>query len=817
MFDENLNSRMPHYGHVSRLWYARPARTWTEALPIGNGLQGAMIFGDPLDDRIQINEGTAWSGSHLSEAMEPVVMGKETIARARTAIAAGDYGAADAAMRRLQHRHSQAFMPFADLRVRLTAGEDISDYERRLDLETATYESRFRVGGSLVRRTAFASYPDRVLVYRLDTELPFTLELTSPLRVIGDDGPLTLLLRLPSDVAPTHDDMDEPVVWEDASLRGAVVVGVRGADLIIGTATNFDGIARPPRGDEHTALERAREAVEHAMRLGADQVYERHLADYRSLFARVRWEPTAAATDAGTPATADADAPTDRRLAAANEHPDGALAADPALAPLLFDYGRYLLISSSRAGGVPANLQGIWNDDPRPPWSSNYTTNINLEMNYWPADVTNLPECLPPLVDLVEGLSRTGAETARRLYDAPGWVAHHNADIWGYSQPVGHGHHAPKWAFWPFGGVWLATALCDHLSFGARASARDEVWPLIRSAAEFLLAWLVPFDDGSLGTSPSTSPENEFFTGDGVAGVSRSSTMDLVLAAELLRGVIAFGPADDPVVDRARRALPLLPGPALGTGGMIREWWHDPVATEPDHRHQSHLWFVYPGTGPEAQAEAEAASRSLNARGDDSTGWSLAWRLALRARLGQPEAVSRLLRLFFQPRRLYPNLFSAHPPFQIDGNFGYVAAVAEMFVQSHAGEIVLLPSVPAEFGAGSISGLVARPGVSVDLRWDTDLIDARLRPLTAGARRRHRVRYRDRVAIVDLSGGDAYMTAENDLVVSPLPPRQISKPASMLSRYQSGLIQWLRSATRKNGASSRCRTCQVGSTLRKEM
>jgi alpha-L-fucosidase 2 len=782
-----------------------------------------MIFGDPRTERIQVNEGTAWSGSVLSSRAGPVVTAgaaRQAIADARTAIAAGDYVTADAAVRRLQHRHSQAYLPFADLCITLDV-DAVTDYERRLDLDTATHETRYRTAdGTLVRQVAFASYPDRVLVFRVETDRPVELDLalTSPLRILDTewqrDGMRALALQLPSDVAPTHAVLPpgaEPIAWDPspgASLRGAIAIGIQRSgirrdgtrtDLIIGTATTFDGIAQPPRGDERTALDTAADAVEQAMLLGADELHKRHVADYQSLFRRVRWEAAPAP-----------DEPTDERLLTANAHPGGALAADPGLAPLLFDYGRYLLISSSRAGGTPANLQGIWNDLLPAPWSANYTTNINTQMNYWPADVANLPECLPPLVDLIAGLSRTGTETARRLYDAPGWVAHHNADIWGYSQPVGHGQDNPKWAFWPMGGVWLANQLLDHLSFGARSfdadsagagaegarsASRETAWPLIRSAAEFLLAWLLRFDDGTAGTAPSTSPENEFYTGTGaIAAVARSSTMDLTLAAALLRGVIELGPANDPIVVQARTILPLTPFPIRNGRGtwaddsLIPEWQHNPVATEPNHRHQSHLWFVYPGTGPLPADLAAAASRSLDARGDESTGWSLAWRIALRARLRQPEAVGRLLRLFFRdiatgsdhhtrgpqvrgegvvgggphsggPHSggLYPNLFSAHPPFQIDANFGYVAAVAECLVHSHADEIALLPAVPAEFGAGSITGLVTRPGIEVDLNWDAtgSLRTVRLRPLTPAARARHRVSYREGFTTVDLSSRPA--------------------------------------------------------------
>jgi alpha-L-fucosidase 2 len=775
---------------MRHLRYERPAQTWLEALPIGNGLLGAMLFGGTVTERIQINDGTAWSGSVLSEQVQPVTAGqaREALAEARAALDRDDYAAADRAVRRLQHRHAQAYLPFADLHVRLSADGLPAEYERRLDLATATHETRYVAGGALIRQSAFASYPDRVLVYRVSAERPVdvVLSLSTPLRPLetsrcGDDT-LALAIQLPSDV-PAEGG---PVEWDPApgaSLRGAIVVAVRHnggslppgqrrltgvtrAELFIATATTFDGIARPPRGDEHTALATATETAEAAARLGAQRLVSRHLTDYRALFDRVRWD---------IPDTGAAGKPTDSRLLAANAHPDGPLAADPALAPLLFDYGRYLLICSSRPGGTPANLQGIWNDQLRPPWNCEYTTNINLEMNYWPADVANLPECFTPFTGLIEGLSRTGAQTASRLYDAPGWVAHHNADIWGYSQPVGGGQHNPKWAFWPFAGVWLVLQMLDHVAFGARSGddtdsyVAETAWPLARSAAEFVLSWLVPAD-GGLGTAPSTSPENEFFTAAGaVAAVARSSSMDLSLSRALLQAVSSLGPQDDPVVARARAALPLIPEPRNGQGGLVREWWHDPVATEPHHRHQSHLWAVYPGTEALPEPLAQAATRSLDARGDESTGWSLAWRVALRARLRQPAAVSRLLALVFRDMTtsrgehaggLYPNLLAAHPPFQIDGNFGYVAAVAECLLHSHAGRINLLPAVPPEFGAGTITGLVARPGIEVDLCWTGagSLISARLRPLTPGAGKCQVVSYRDRTTTIDLTAGAVTLT-----------------------------------------------------------
>ncbi|MFF7993391.1 glycoside hydrolase N-terminal domain-containing protein [Kitasatospora xanthocidica] len=800
---------------MSFLTYRQPAREWTEALPIGNGYQGAMLFGGVETERLQVNEGTAWSGSAQSERRTPTVtagQARAAMETARAALLRGDPEAADAAVRDLQHSHAQAFLPFVDVSVRVlpSGGSDwqgeAGSYRRTLDLGTATHESRWQRDGIEVRQSSFASHPDRVLVHRLRTGRPVdvVVTLSSPLRVLDTPEPtgpgtagtafLAALLQLPSDVVPAHDDVAEPISWDSApgaASRGAACLAlvhdglavpaavppsdrdrasvtlrnVTTVDVVIGTATTFDRIGAPARGDEHDALERATTQVRGALDRGIAAVRERQLADHGELFGRVSWELSAAG-HTGTP--------TDERLLAANAHPGGPLAADPHLAVLLFDYGRYLLISSSRRGGTPANLQGIWNDSMRAAWSSAFTTNINLQMNYWPAEVANLPETVPPLMELVEALSRNGRETADRLYDARGWVAHHNTDIWAYTQPVGRGGHDPKWAFWPFAGPWLVRHLHDHLAFGARSAtdpeefARQTVWPVTASTAEFLLDWLVEEPGGTLGTAPSTSPENVFVlpTG-GTAAVSRSSALDLSLTAELLQSLLdlagRIGLGDDHLVDRARSALARIPALKVGRNGDIAEWLDDLVAADPRHRHQSHLYQLYPGSGLIGPL-LKAAGRTLDLRGDDSTGWSLAWRLALRARLRQPDAVSRLLTMLFRDMEtdrgpwsggLYPNLFAAHPPFQIDANLGYVAAIAECFTQSHDGHITLLPAVPAEFGTGRLRGLVARPGVQVDLEWKHGhegpvLISAHLRALHEGARGPHTVVYRGRRLTVDL-------------------------------------------------------------------
>ena len=814
--------------HVLR--YVRPAREWLEALPVGNGLQGAMLFGGTAVERVQINEGTAWSGSPAGERLPPLIPteeAREVIREAREALSAGRTAEADQLVRRLQHRHGQAFLPFADLEIRLNpAGSDhwrrpAESYERRLELDSALHQVRYMRDGIAVRQEAFASWPGRVLVHRVrsDSPLDVTIALSSPLRTLSRFGPgevdaaadgapveLGLLLQLPSDVPPPHESTTDPIGWDatpGASLRGAVTLGVRHdgvaaerveseagsvslilravteVDVVIGTATTFAGIGRELEGDEHTAAARASASVRGAFELGVDEVRRRQAADHQRLYGRVRWEPAPGQSAAATTDAAGTQAePVDDRLSAANADGGHPLAHDPDLAPLLFHFGRYLLICCSRRGGTPANLQGIWNKELRPPWSSNYTVNINLEMNYWGADVANLPETLDPLFDLVEALSRTGRETARSLYGARGWAAHHNADIWAYSRPIGFGRSDPRWAFWPFAGPWLLRHLHDHLAFGARSTAdpeafaREVAWPLTRSAAEFLLDWLIEMGDATLGTAPSTSPENSFFTGDedgGTSAVGRSSTLDLSLARELLTSLIGLAKQlglEDEVTAQAREALERIPGPALGRDGTIREWLDDPIADEPRHRHQSHLYPLYPGAESLSPELLAAAGRSLDLRGDVSTGWSLVWRILLRARLGQGAAVDRLLALLFRDMRtdhgpesggLYPNLLAAHPPFQIDANLGFVAAVVECFVQSHDGRITLLPTVPEHFAAGGITGLVARPGVQVDLVWGAadhdgrrELISARLTPLAATGRGKHLVVYGAKACEVEL-------------------------------------------------------------------
>jgi alpha-L-fucosidase 2 len=793
-------------GTDDEVWFDRPANGWLEALPLGNGRMGVMAHGGVDVEHLQVNDATAWSGSPASERTGTLVdaaAAAAAIRAARDAVAAEDFDEAGRQVMRLQHRHSQSYLPFIDLRIGsavtgVVPGE-VTEYRRSLDLASASYSCTYRVDGHEVRRRVFLSHPHGVGVVTISADCPAGLDLTialgSLLRVTGSGatpGGAWMTLRLPADVWPTHDELGEPARYSDepgTSLDGAVALswthdghpgttgisatGVHEATIVFSTRTTFAGIARPPRGSGPEALAQARERVSMALADGIDSVRRSQQADHAALYDRVRISTGPAPT---------VDLPIDARLRRGNANANGVLRLDPALAGLLYNFGRYLLISSSRAGGVPANLQGIWNNLLQPPWSSNYTTNINLEMNYWPAEVANLSELATPLFDLIDGLTVTGAETARRVYGAPGWVAHHNTDPWAYSQPAGNGRGDPRWGFWPLAGAWLVRHLWEHLLFGADDDFARRALPPIRSAAEFFLYWLVELPDGSLGTSPSTSPENGFVqAGDGDGTVDASSTLDLVLIADVFRilGAVAdrLGIDDDQVVQRAAAALTRIPGPVPGRDGMIPEWRADRPQCEPGHRHLSHLYFAFPGDLPLTLRLRAAVNASMDGRGDDATGWSLAWKVALRARLRQPHRVSDLLKLVFRDIEvdpggggggLYPNLFAAHPPFQVDGNLGFVAAFTECLMQSHAGVIELLPAVPPELSIGSVAGIVARPGIEVSIRWEPDaageitLAEATFSAVSAPGHARLRVVWNGREVWIDLSRCAAITLRGND-------------------------------------------------------
>jgi alpha-L-fucosidase 2 len=760
---------------ATELTYDAPAADWLEALPLGNGRIGAMWFGGTGEDRIALNDETCWSGSPETtrRLATPIgEVGPAALDRVRAAVASGDVRTAEELAHGFHSGYSQAYLPLGDLLLDFGRDGAVSGYRRRLDLDSAVARAEYTLGAADVWQEVYVSAPAQALILRLGATQPFTvtLRLTSQLRstteAVGDG--LALLVTCPSSVAPPHGDVDEPIQYSDGDDRGmnaAVVLrahtdGTLASDdesltvtnatelrVVLSTATGYQDPHTAPTRTHADCREKADATVETALSRSADDLRAEHVGDHRSLFRRsVLTLPS------------KVDLTTDRRLRAAGD--------DPGLAALIYNFGRYLMIAGSRPGGLPTNLQGIWNEHLQPPWSSNYTVNINTEMNYWPAETTSLSECHEPLLTYVQNLAQAGRRTAELLYGTNGWTAHHNADAWCWTAPVDGN---PKWSNWPLAGVWLCRHLWDHYAFtGDRDYLRD-VWPTLRGAAEFARDWLIDLPDGTLGTSPSTSPENEFVAADGQpASVTTSSTMDLLLIADLFDRCVrtaAVLDLTDPLIDELAAARKRIPDPTVGGRGQLQEWLDDLPEAEPQHRHTSHLVGLHPGDQitPDGTPElAAAAARTLELRGDKSTGWSLAWRISLWARLRNGAAAHRLVRELLTPAGdsgtdyvgdgsgLYPNLFCAHPPFQIDGNFGATAGIAEMLLQSHAGELEIFPALPDAWPEGTITGLRARGGIGVDLTWSATGASA---VLTADNDTTVVLRHQDRREEVSLSRG----------------------------------------------------------------